>query len=208
MPLIAAFAFAGEGTPPPIPAVESLKNESPNAAGAAGTVKPDAPDPGQPGSQAKDKPPATHKEFTDAPVPFVSTTPNEGTSYGFLTAIMKYNKENQVSTLLAPQYNYNKNFGLTMTLYGAYYPKLNQQVEVNLSQSTIINRDFDVRFRDKTFMDAKLETNGYAGDILPTARPGSSAFSRQATAGTSQIMQIRKQVLISHSATRSLKTFR
>ncbi len=136
------FSFAGENPQPAIPA---------------------ASDSGQPGSQARDKPPAHHEEFTYVPVPFVATTPNEGTSYGFLTAIMKYNKENQVSTLLAPQYNYNKNFGSTLTLYGAYYPKLNQQVEVNLSQSTIINRDFDVRFRDKTFMDAKLETNGYAG---------------------------------------------
>ncbi len=98
------------------------------------------------------------------PVPFVATTPNEGTSYGGLAAFLFYGrKEDQVNALLAPQINYNRNFGYTGTLYGAFYPKPERQIEATLSQSTIINRDYDVNFRDKTFLDKKLETDGYAG---------------------------------------------
>ncbi len=171
-------ALAGEYAPPATAAAQAPDGDAgshgggPNVAapGGGAVQAPDgqvqavqAPDVQVQAGQAKPAGPAKKEEFTFVPVPFVATTPNEGTSYGALAAIMKYNKQNEVATLIAPQYNYNHNFGNTGTLYGAFYPKQNQQLEINLSKSTIINQDYDVRFRDKTFLDAKLETNGYAG---------------------------------------------
>ena len=164
-PLLAVCltAYAGEYAAPAKAAAEAPEGDGGNSGGEPKKTPPAAGAAQATDGQARTKAEAHKEELTFVPVPFVATTPNEGPSYGFLTAIMKYNKENQVSTLIAPQYNHNKNFGDTGTLYGAFYPKLNQQLEINLSKSTIINEDYDARFRDKTFMDGKLETNGYTG---------------------------------------------
>jgi hypothetical protein len=164
-PLLAAClsALAGEYAPPATAAAEVQEVDTENPDGKPKAIPPPGGNGQATGGQAKTGAPAHKEEFTFVPVPFVATTPNEGVSYGALAAIMKYNKQNEVATLIAPQYNYNHNFGDTGTLYGAFYPKPNQQLEVNISKSTIINQDYDVRFRDKTFLDSKLETNGYAG---------------------------------------------
>jgi outer membrane protein assembly factor BamA len=66
-----------------------------------------------------------------------------------------------VSTLVAPQVNFNRNFGTTTTLYGAFYPSSHQSWEVNLSQSSKVNNDYEVKFLDRTFLDKKLELNGF-----------------------------------------------
>jgi outer membrane protein assembly factor BamA len=95
------------------------------------------------------------------PLPVIASSPNEGITAGALTAFLLHNREDEVSTLLAPQVNYNPNFGITTTLYGAFYPSSHQSWEVNLSQSTKVNNDYEVKFLDRTFLAKKLEMNGF-----------------------------------------------
>jgi outer membrane protein assembly factor BamA len=95
------------------------------------------------------------------PLPAIATSPNEGITAGALTAFLIHNNKDEVSTLLAPQMNYNKNYGFTASLYGAFYPSRSRYWEANLSQSTKINFDYEIKGRDKTFMDEKLELNAF-----------------------------------------------
>ena len=111
--------------------------------------------------------PLTNHTFGDQvkvvtiPLPVIASSPNEGITTGALTAFLLHNKQDEVSTLLAPQVNFNSNFGTTATLYGAFYPSSHQSWEVNLSQSTKVNNDYEVKFLDRTFLDRKLELNGF-----------------------------------------------
>lgn len=116
----------------------------------------------------KDLPyPLTDKNFGDPvkvvtiPLPAIASSPNEGITAGALTAFLLHNEKDEVSTLLAPQVNYNKNYGVTASLYGAYYPSPSRSWEMNLSQSTNINYDYEVTSRDKTFRDEKLALNAF-----------------------------------------------
>lgn len=96
------------------------------------------------------------------PLPVIASSPNEGITGGALTAFLLHDKDDNISTLAAPQVNYNKNFGVTSTLYAAFYPSPDRSWEVNLSKSTKINEDYEIKLRDKTFFDRKLEVNLYA----------------------------------------------
>jgi outer membrane protein assembly factor BamA len=95
------------------------------------------------------------------PLPVIASSPNEGITYGVLGAFLLHNSKNEVSTLLAPQVNYNQNFGITTSLYGAFYPSADRNWDINLSKSTEINESFEFKIRDKTFLDKKLEMNAY-----------------------------------------------
>jgi len=96
------------------------------------------------------------------PLPVIASSPNEGITAGALTAFLLHDKNDNISTLVAPQVNYNKNFGVTSTLYAAFYPTPDRSWEVNLSKSTKINEDYEIKLRDKTFLDKKLEVNLFA----------------------------------------------
>jgi len=96
------------------------------------------------------------------PLPVIASSPNEGITAGALGAFLLHDKDDNISTLLAPQVNYNKNFGVSSTLYAAFYPLPERSWEMNLSKSTIINEDYEFRLRDKTFLDKKLELNLFA----------------------------------------------
>lgn len=112
--------------------------------------------------------PLTNGEFDDpvkvvtVPLPVIAATPNEGIIWGGLTAFLLHNRRDEVSTLVAPQINQNANFGTTFTIYGAFYPSPDRNWEANLSKSTRINEDYELKVRDKTFMDKKLELNAFA----------------------------------------------
>ena len=114
----------------------------------------------------KDLPyPLTNESFSDPvktvsiPLPIIASSPNEGITAGVLTAFLLHNSKDEVSTLLSPQVNWNRNFGITTTLYGAFYPTPNRSWETNLSQSTKVNCDYELRLRDKNFLQSKIETN-------------------------------------------------
>jgi hypothetical protein len=117
----------------------------------------------------KDKlpPPLTNDQFADPvkvvsiPLPAISSNPNEGVTYGVLGAFLLHNAKDEVSTLLAPQVNYNRYFGTTGSLYGAFYPSPDRYWEFNLAKSSTINEDYELKFRDKTFLDKKLELTGF-----------------------------------------------
>ncbi|HTY21037.1 MAG TPA: hypothetical protein VMC44_05325, partial [Geobacteraceae bacterium] len=95
------------------------------------------------------------------PLPVIATSPNEGVTAGALTAFLIHNDRDEVTTLLGPQLNYNKNFGVTASVYGSFYPSPDLSWEVNLSQSTKVNYDYEIKSRDTTFMNGRLEWNGF-----------------------------------------------
>jgi len=90
------------------------------------------------------------------PVPAISASPNGGVTYGGLTAFLLHDANDQVDTLLAPQINYNPNFGVTGTVYGAFSISPDLDMEFNASRSTKVDEDFEIRIRDKTFLDGRL----------------------------------------------------
>lgn len=95
------------------------------------------------------------------PLPVIAASPNEGVTSGALTAFLAHNRREEVTTLIAPQVNYNENFGVTTTLYGAYYPNSDRNMEFNLSRSDKVNYDAEFRIRDTSLLDRKLELNGF-----------------------------------------------
>lgn len=96
------------------------------------------------------------------PLPVIASSPNEGITAGALSAFLLHDRNDNISTLVAPQVNYNKNFGVTSTLYAAFYPSPDRSWETNLSKSTIINEGYEFKLRDKTFLEKKLEWNLFA----------------------------------------------
>ena len=127
----------------------------------------------------KDLPyPLSDKSFGDPvkvvtiPLPVIASSPNEGITYGALTAFLLHNDKDEVNTLLVPQVNYNQNFGVTGSFYGAFYPSPSRSWELNLAQATKINFDYDLKIRDKTFKDGKMELNAFLFAIAD----GSSRF--------------------------------
>ncbi|MGB9081016.1 MAG: BamA/TamA family outer membrane protein [Desulfuromonadaceae bacterium] len=95
------------------------------------------------------------------PLPVIASSPNEGVTTGVLTAFLAHNRREEVTTLLAPQVNYNHNFGITASLYGAYYPVSERNMEFNLSRSDKVNHDYEFRVRDSSLLGNKLELNGF-----------------------------------------------
>jgi Omp85 superfamily domain len=93
------------------------------------------------------------------PLPVIATSPNEGVTTGALTAFLVHNDRDEVTSLVAPQVNFNPNFGTTFSLYGVFYPSVSRSVEINLSHSTRVNDDYEARIRDLTLLGGKLETN-------------------------------------------------
>ncbi len=106
------------------------------------------------------------------PLPVIASSPNEGITAGALTAFLIHNRKDEISTLLAPQVNHNSNFGITASLYGAFYPTPDRAIELNLSQSSKVNHAYEVRLRDISQLDKKLELNAYLFKISD----GSSRF--------------------------------
>jgi outer membrane protein assembly factor BamA len=111
--------------------------------------------------------PLTDTSFGDpvkvvtVPLPVIASSPNEGITSGALTAFLIHNDKDEVSTLLAPQINYNQNFGITTSIYGAFYPSPSRSWELNLAQATKKNFDYEFKIRDKTFKNGKMELNAF-----------------------------------------------
>ncbi len=100
-------------------------------------------------------------KLVSIPLPVIAASPNEGVTYGGLGAFLLHNKKDEVTSLLAPQINYNKNFGVSSTLYGSFYPTPEQYWEFNLSKSSHINEDYELKYNDKFLADKKLDLNSF-----------------------------------------------
>jgi outer membrane protein assembly factor BamA len=111
-------------------------------------------------------------KIVSIPLPVIASSPNEGITGGALTAFLIHNDKNEINALVAPQVNYNENFGVTGSLYGAFYPSSTRNWEINLSKSTKINSDYEFRITDKSFLEGKLELNAFAFAF----KDGSSRF--------------------------------
>lgn len=95
------------------------------------------------------------------PLPVIASSPNEGITVGALSAFLIHNRDDEINTLIAPQVNYNKNFGVTTTLYSAFYPAPGKNIEANFSQSTKVNYDYEIRLKDSSQLNKKLELNAF-----------------------------------------------
>jgi len=109
--------------------------------------------------------PASTDSFADPvrtvaiPLPVIASSPNEGITGGALTAFLLHNADDEVSTLIVPQANYNAYFGLTTTLYGAFYPTPEQTLRVNLSHATTINHEYRLRYENREFLSDRYQLN-------------------------------------------------
>jgi outer membrane protein assembly factor BamA len=109
--------------------------------------------------------PLTNDTFSEevkvvtVPLPIIASSPNEGITVGALSAFLLNNKNDEVSTLVSAQVNYNKNFGVTPALYAAFYPTPEQHWQINLSKSSNINEEYRVKYINRKFMNDKLELN-------------------------------------------------
>ncbi len=95
------------------------------------------------------------------PLPVIASSPNEGITSGALTAFLIHNKHDEITTLLAPQVNYNDNFGVSTSVYGSFFVAPERNIEVNLSQSTKVNHDYEFKIRDNSLLNKKLELNAF-----------------------------------------------
>lgn len=111
--------------------------------------------------------PLTGENFDDpvkvvtVPLPVIASSPTEGIMYGALTAFLLHDKEDAVSTLVAPQINRNEHFGITTSVYGAFHPSPDRNWDIYLAKSTRVNEAYEFMFRDNAFLDTKLELNGF-----------------------------------------------
>lgn len=106
------------------------------------------------------------------PLPIIATSPNEGFTYGALTAFLLHNDKDEICTLIAPQLNRNDNFGTTASIYGAFYPSPQRNYEMSLSKSSHVNQNYELRMRDQSLMGQKLEVNAF----VYTFTDGSARF--------------------------------
>lgn len=113
-------------------------------------------------------PPATNEGYGDPvkvvaiPLPVIKTDPNEDVTVGALAAFLVHDKADVIRTMIVPQVNYNENFGTTVTLFGSFYPRPGRRWELDVSKSTRVNEDYDLKVRDETFLDGKLDVRGEA----------------------------------------------
>lgn len=109
--------------------------------------------------------PLAKEEFGDQvkvvtiPLPVIASSPNEGITSGALTAFLLHNSKDEVSALIAPQVNYNQYYGVSGSLYAAFYPSPERSWELNLSKSEKVNDDYELKIKDRTLLDGRLETN-------------------------------------------------
>jgi len=109
--------------------------------------------------------PVTNDSFDDPvkavaiPLPVIASSPNEGITSGALVAFLLHNAKDEVSSLVVPQMNYNQHFGLTSTLYGAFYLTPEESFKINLSKATKVNEEFRFRYEDKTFLSDRYQLN-------------------------------------------------
>jgi len=104
---------------------------------------------------------AEQVKIVSIPLPVIAASPNEDVTTGALAAFLVHNRRDEVTSLIAPQLNFNPNFGTTWTIYGAFYPSAQRSVETNLSRSSKVNDDYEIRLRDATLLEGRLELNGF-----------------------------------------------
>ncbi len=95
------------------------------------------------------------------PVPVIAANPNEGLYRGAMVAFLIHNKNDEVSMLLAPQVNFNQNFGVSTSLFGAYYPSPAQSLVFNISKSTYVDDDYEFSYVDRSLFGGKAEVRSF-----------------------------------------------
>jgi len=105
---------------------------------------------------------AEQVKVVTVPLPIIASSPNEGVTAGALTAFLLHDANNEVSTLVAPQVNYNKNFGVTTILHGSFYPSPERSWRINLAKSTKVNEEYRFRYTDRKFLSDRLELQAMA----------------------------------------------
>ena len=111
--------------------------------------------------------PLTNDTFGDqvktvtVPLPVIAASPNEGVSTGALVAFLFHNQNDEVSTLLAPHMNYNRYFGVSTALFGAFYPSPVRNWEFTVSKSTRVNEDYEFKYVDRSLFNNRAEGRSF-----------------------------------------------
>ncbi len=95
------------------------------------------------------------------PLPVFATSPNEGEIYGGLVAFLLHDEKDEVNALMAPQVNYNENFGVTGSFYGTFFPRPGRNWDIYLAKSSRVNENYDFRFSDATLLAGRLSLDAF-----------------------------------------------
>ena len=84
--------------------------------------------------------------FTLIPIPEVATNPNGGVTYGLLLAFLFKDKQNQISSILAPDINNNTDLGVGGTMRYFAYPSEDTQWYAQAGAQRKIARTVDINY--------------------------------------------------------------
>jgi outer membrane protein assembly factor BamA len=96
------------------------------------------------------------------PLPEVITSPNEGTTVGFLPVVLVTNEMQQIRSIVAPDVRYNSITGLYPTFRLFHYPSDRQKLLLQAGKATTIGEYFEIRYIGEDLWDGWLDVQGRA----------------------------------------------
>lgn len=141
--------------------------------------------------------PARAEEASDFklfPVPFVSTDPNAGVTYGLILAFLE-TRDARTRSITAPSVSYSDIFGVTGTFRHFFYPQGDEKITTYASYGTGSEQVYYLEYKNPSVLNRSYSLEGQAGyRRLITQRffgtgPGSSAddetaYTREEMGGT------------------------
>ncbi|MFM8550983.1 MAG: hypothetical protein ACKOCD_01500 [Nitrospiraceae bacterium] len=113
-------------------------------------------------------------DYTIVPLPAFAYNRNEGTYIGALVPVLKSNAHDEVASILAPQYLYNRYVGSSLTLNYYAYPTQSSQFYAVASQAERVAQNFDLFYKDMGAGGGAILSGGKSIS-LKTLSSGSSA---------------------------------
>jgi hypothetical protein len=108
---------------------------------------------------------ATASMFTFVPIPMYTTTPNEGSTYGFMPVFLSMDDEGAVRTIYAPSISWNKAAGVNTTFRYYLFPNIVKSLSFVAAASTHINRTLWL-----TYTDLPTEEEDYTLEFVEMVR--------------------------------------
>lgn len=136
-------------------------------------------------------------DFKLFPVPFVSTDPNAGLTYGLILAFLE-TRDARTRSITAPSVSYSDIFGVTGTFRHFFYPQGDEKITTYASYGTGSEQVYYLEYKNPSVLSRTYSLDGQAGyRRLITQRffgigPGSSsddetAYTREEMGGTAGV---------------------
>ncbi|MBK7972507.1 MAG: BamA/TamA family outer membrane protein [Deltaproteobacteria bacterium] len=136
-------------------------------------------------------------DFKLFPVPFVSTDPNAGVTYGLILAFLE-TRDARTRSITAPSVSYSDIFGVTGTFRHFYYPQGDEKITTYASYGTGSEQAYYLEYKNPSVLNRTYSLEGQAGyRRLITQRffgigPGSTsddetAYTREEVGGTAGV---------------------